>query len=118
MKSTSCEGVARQVLADCIAGRPPKNLPATLLQDQCARALFGVLVEGLADRFDPSIASGLAVFAGFWLVAKDWRDLVPSQRDTTEWRLGLHGRSAPLRATRRADPPLLPRRPARAARLC
>ena len=43
------------MLADCIAGRPPKNLPATLLQDQCARALFGVLVEGLADRFDPAL---------------------------------------------------------------
>jgi hypothetical protein len=43
------------VLADCIAGRPPKQLPAALQQDPCARALFGVLVEGLADRFDPAL---------------------------------------------------------------
>src|SRR5438270_11776931 len=55
LKSTSCEEVARQVLADCIAGRPPKSLPLSLLQDPCARALFGVLVEGLADRFDPDL---------------------------------------------------------------
>ena len=47
------------------------------------------------DRLDLSLATGLATFAGVWLVAKDWRDLVPSQRDTAEWRLGLHGRSAP-----------------------
>ena len=30
----------------------------------------------------------------------------PSQRDTTEWRLGLHGRSAPLRGPRRRADPL------------
>jgi lysyl-tRNA synthetase class 2 len=56
------------------------------------------------DAVDPGLATGLAVAAGIWLVAKDWRDLVPSQRDTAHWRLGLHGRAAPLRAVRRADP--------------
>ena len=72
-----------------------------------AALLVALLAGGLTDRLDLSLATGLATFAGVWLVAKDWRDLVPSQRDTTEWRLGLHSRSAPLRATRRADP--LPR---------
>ena len=43
------------MLADCVAGRPPKRIPATLLQDECAPALFGVLVEGLADRFEPAL---------------------------------------------------------------
>jgi lysyl-tRNA synthetase class 2 len=44
----------------------------------------------------------VVVLAGIWLVAKDWRDLVPSQRDTAAWSLGLHVRVAPLRALRRA----------------
>jgi ADP-heptose:LPS heptosyltransferase len=48
------------VLADCIAGRPPERLPAELLEDGCARALFGVLVEGLADRFEPRLSSAYA----------------------------------------------------------
>jgi lysyl-tRNA synthetase, class II len=56
------------------------------------------------DLVDPSPVTATAVLLGIWLVAKDWRDLVPSQRDTAHWRLGLHGRPAPLRAVRRADP--------------
>ena len=55
MTSTSCEATARRVLEDCIAGRPPERLPAELLDDACTRALFGVLVEGLADRFEPAL---------------------------------------------------------------
>jgi ADP-heptose:LPS heptosyltransferase len=43
------------VLDDCIAGRPPKRLPAALLANPCARVLFSVLVEGLADRFEPAL---------------------------------------------------------------
>jgi ADP-heptose:LPS heptosyltransferase len=30
-------------------------LPAGLLEDECGAALFGILVEGLADRFDPAL---------------------------------------------------------------
>ncbi len=66
--------------------------------------LLGLAAGGLFDRVGLGLATGLAVVAGVWLVAKDWRDLVPSQRDTASWRLGLHGRSAPLRAVRRGDP--------------
>jgi lysyl-tRNA synthetase class 2 len=47
-------------------------------------------------------AAALLLAAGVWLVAKDWRDLVPSQRDTAAWCFGLHARSAPLRGVRRA----------------
>src|SRR4051812_6999140 len=68
-----------------------------------AAVLLALLVGALTDRLDLSLASGIAAFAGVWLVAKDWRDVTPSQRDTTEWRLGLHGRTAPLRTARRAD---------------
>ena len=42
--------------------------------------------------------------AGVLLIAKDWRDLVPSKRDTAAWRLGLHMEPLPLRAVQRADP--------------
>jgi lysyl-tRNA synthetase class 2 len=49
----------------------------------------------------PYPAAALAL--GAWLVVKDWRDLVPSQRDTCAWRLGVHRRAAPLRAVRHAD---------------
>lgn len=43
------------MLAQCVAGQPPKNLPRPLLEDACAQALFGTLVEGLADRFEPAL---------------------------------------------------------------
>ncbi len=39
----------------CIAGEPPKDLPRALMEAPCAQALFGVLVEGLADRFEPAL---------------------------------------------------------------
>ncbi len=37
-------------------GRPaPEELPLSLLEEPCAQALFGTLVEGLADRFEPAL---------------------------------------------------------------
>ena len=57
-----------------------------------------------------SVDLGLAVLA-LWLVAKDWRDLVPRQRDTATWRLGLHRRAAPLRGPPRGSMPACARRP-------
>ena len=47
----------------------------------------------------PAIAFALGAF----LVVKDWRDLVPSKRDTGAWRLGIHRRALPLRAMRRGE---------------
>jgi lysyl-tRNA synthetase class 2 len=35
------------------------------------------------------IVLGVAAVAG-WLIAKDWRDLRPTTRDTAAWRLGVH----------------------------
>ena len=55
MTSTSCKQIAEELLQQCLAGAPPKALPAALLEEPCARALFGVWVEGMADRFDPSL---------------------------------------------------------------
>jgi ADP-heptose:LPS heptosyltransferase len=42
-------------LDSSIAGNPPKRLPHALLEEPCAKALFGILVEGLADRFEPAL---------------------------------------------------------------
>ena len=46
------------------------------------------------------VAIGLAAIAA-WLVAKDWRDLVPHLRDTACWRFGIHRVPTPLRERRR-----------------
>ncbi len=68
-------------------------------------ALLFVLAVGAAfDRVDPGLVTAVAVLIGLWLVAKDWRDLMPSRRDTAHWRLGLHAHPTPLRVVRRADP--------------
>ncbi len=61
-----------------------------------------------AGRVHDTLPTGLAAGVGFWLIAKDWRDLTPRRRDTAAWRLGLHRRPLALRRFRRADPlPLL-----------
>src|SRR3954463_1943387 len=70
-----------------------------------AALLLALIVGGLTDRLDLSLASGIAAFAGVWLVAKDWRDVTPSQRDTTEWRLRPPRRPPPPRAPRRGGSP-------------
>ena len=43
-----------------MAGRPPKEFPHALAQDACGDALFGILVEGLADRFEPALCDAYA----------------------------------------------------------
>ena len=43
------------MLAQCLAGDPPSALPPALLEEACAPALFSILVEGLADRFEPAL---------------------------------------------------------------
>ncbi len=55
MTSTSCKTLAQEVLDQCVAGTPPRKLPRPLVQEACGQALFGTLVEGLADRFEPSL---------------------------------------------------------------
>jgi lysyl-tRNA synthetase class 2 len=68
-------------------------------------AVLSLLALGAAfDRLEPGMRTVVPALLGLWLVAKDWRDLVPSRRDTAAWRLGLHAVPAPLRAVRRADP--------------
>ena len=65
--------------------------------------LAGTLAVLLPDFWEPSPLMGVIGALGLWLVVKDWRDLVPSRRDTAAWRIGLHRRTAPLRSIRRAE---------------
>jgi lysyl-tRNA synthetase class 2 len=65
--------------------------------------LVVLAVGSFFDVVDLSLATALAALVGVWLVAKDWRDLVPSKRDSASWQMGLHRRAAPLRALRRTD---------------
>jgi ADP-heptose:LPS heptosyltransferase len=60
LRSTSCKEIARAVLEKCIAGKPPKELPHALVEEPCSAVLFGVLVEGLADRFEPALCDAYA----------------------------------------------------------
>jgi hypothetical protein len=55
LRSTSCKEIAHDLLQRCLEGKPPKTLPRSLLADPCGHSLFGVWVEGLADRFEPAL---------------------------------------------------------------
>ena len=48
------------MLAQCLAGSPPQDLPRALLEEPCGQALFGIWVEGLADRFDTALCDAYA----------------------------------------------------------
>ena len=43
------------MLDQCLAGRAPAELPPALVEEPGGPALFGILVEGLADRFEPRL---------------------------------------------------------------
>jgi ADP-heptose:LPS heptosyltransferase len=61
------------VLDRCLAGDPPKELPRALVTEPCGRHLFGILAEGLADRFEPRLCDAYArLFAqAIWYVRED-----------------------------------------------
>lgn len=48
------------MLDRCLAGDPPKELPRSLVTEPCGTHLFGILAEGLADRFEPSLCDAYA----------------------------------------------------------
>jgi ADP-heptose:LPS heptosyltransferase len=55
LTSTSCSETAQELLARAIAGEGPDELPRALLEEPCNQALFSILAEGLADRFEPAL---------------------------------------------------------------
>jgi ADP-heptose:LPS heptosyltransferase len=52
--------IARQTLSLCLSGRTPAEFPPELARDNSGDALFGILVEGLADRFEPALCDAYA----------------------------------------------------------
>jgi lysyl-tRNA synthetase class 2 len=68
-----------------------------------ASLVAGALVGIAWDAWDVSPIAGAVGGVGLWLVAKDWRDIVPSLRDTAAWQFGFHRPAAPLRSVRRGD---------------
>jgi ADP-heptose:LPS heptosyltransferase len=60
LRSISCKEIADEIFAQCLAGQPPKSLPHGLLEAPCAPALFGTIVEGLADRFEKAFCDTYA----------------------------------------------------------
>ena len=61
MASISCNAAAAELLRQCIAGeRWDAKLVASLARDECSEALFRILVEGLADRFEPRLCDAYA----------------------------------------------------------
>lgn len=51
-----CGDIARELLECCLSRkRWPAGLPAQLVEGDCSRELFGTVVEGLSDSFDPAL---------------------------------------------------------------
>ena len=65
--------------------------------------LAALVVAALADGVTGGVGPYLAATVGAWLVAKDWRDLTRSGRDTAAWRLGIHRRPTLVQSPRRED---------------
>jgi hypothetical protein len=57
---------------------------------------IGLLVAApggvVADGFSHPRAAASVAGTGLWLLIKDWRDLIPSQRNTASWHPWLHRR--------------------------
>jgi ADP-heptose:LPS heptosyltransferase len=61
LASTSCNHLAEEVLARCLRGdAAPVALVHQLVDADCSAALFRVVVEGLADRFEPRLCNAYA----------------------------------------------------------
>ncbi len=56
MENISAVEQARELLAHCLAGTHwPEALVDRLIEDDASRALFGIVVEGLSDLFEPRL---------------------------------------------------------------
>src|SRR2546430_13117533 len=81
--------------------------------------LAALAVGAFFDVVDLGLATALAAVAGVWLVAKDWRDPLPSKRGPAPWQLGLHPPGGPrpwVGPGRPPPPPPPPRGPPRRGR--
>jgi ADP-heptose:LPS heptosyltransferase len=61
LANTSCNESASRLLDYCLRGAPwPPELLRSLADGECSHALFRVIAEGLADRFEPSLCDTYA----------------------------------------------------------
>jgi ADP-heptose:LPS heptosyltransferase len=61
LASTSCNALAAGILARCLAGESaPLSSVYELVDHDCSGPLFRILVEGLADRFEPRLCDAYA----------------------------------------------------------
>ena len=52
--------------------------------------LAALLAGGLTETWELTRATVAVTGVGSWLVVKDWRDLIPSKRNTAAWSLLPH----------------------------
>ncbi len=61
MESISCDEAARKLLACCLRGAPwSPELLRKLVEGECSDSFFRVVVEGMADRFEPVLCDTYA----------------------------------------------------------
>src|SRR6266511_5047893 len=64
--------------------------------------LLGLAIGAAAGLVRDALPAVLAVAAATWLIAKDWRDILPRHRDTRAWRcIAFRSRCAPSAAPTR-----------------
>ncbi|MGH9661365.1 MAG: glycosyltransferase family 9 protein [Bryobacteraceae bacterium] len=76
MENTSCRQLAEELLAGCLEGRAWRRAALErLVGAECSAEFFRVVVEGLADRFDPLLCQTYAsVFAEALAIASPGLD--------------------------------------------
>ena len=81
MASTSCNDNAERLLGACLRGEAwPAELVRSLADDDCSDALFRVVAEGLADRFEPALCDTYAALFAEAIAPAESRELVERYR--------------------------------------
>jgi ADP-heptose:LPS heptosyltransferase len=93
LASTSCNERAAQLLDCCLRGAAwPQALVQALAGDECSDALFRIVAEGLADRFDPALCDTYAALFAEVIAPHDSGALVERYRRVRIPRL-IEGRA-------------------------
>lgn len=81
MPNTLCNDRASSLLDHCLRSQPwPPELLRSLADDACSEALFRIVVEGLADRFDPALCDTYAALLAEAIAPADTTALVERYR--------------------------------------
>jgi hypothetical protein len=73
LANTSPEQIARRILDACLTGEPWRKEQVDFLVDSNADALFQVVAEGLADRFDPLLTDSYVDIFSYAIARVDHR---------------------------------------------